>query len=833
MSLQEFVRPEHYELVLKPDLNSFKFSGEVTIDLRIEEETNVIILNAAELAIWKAELKSNERTLKATKFCHTDKEELEIYFEDKISGNWKLFLEFEGTINDRMVGFYRSSYKKRNKTKYVAVTQFEESDARRAFPCFDHPSRKATFDISFIIDEDLVGISNGPIKSEEKLGNGKKRIIFERTPKMSTYLLFFGVGEFEFVEDPGKVTVRVAALPGKKKYTKFGLKFARKALEFCEDYFAVPFPIPKLDNIAVPDFAYGAMENWGAIIYRENLLLYYPKFSSKENKQRICEVIAHEITHQWFGNLVSPSDWKYLWLNESFATFFGNGIVAHYYPQWKIWQGFVGTATKGALSRDGLNDTFPIELPGDESGHVIINASTAPIIYSKGASILRMIENYLGKEKFRDGLRYYLKKHQYDNAASHHLWEALEHASKKPITEIMKTWIEQPGYPYLDVEIKDQKLLIRQKRFTFLPKDYNQTWHVPIIMKFFYNDGKSKVSRTLLKKETKELSATNVSTIKLNYGQTGFYRVKYPPQMLEALGTLIKTKKLSEFDRWGIQSDLYAFVRRGDYTLDLYLEYIHKYYLDEDNFLPAIDISENLIQSYRLLYHTPKIKAITETALEFYRSVLEKIQLEPQSGEKHAISLLRNNILVPAVLVGYKDAQNFVEHLFDKLKANEDINPDLREPTLSGKAWLSNGDVFDWVISRFKEAESEQERINLLFGLGYFKDPNLLNQSLNFILKDVPSRIKYIGFSLIAQNPYSKDIFWKWYQENRTELEKLHPIHYERLLVPMIMYSGIYHYDAITEFFTEYKEKMAPLKDSINLALEALEINKSFVERNK
>jgi tricorn protease interacting factor F2/3 len=298
----------------------------------------------------------------------------------------------------------------------MAVTQFEESDARRAFPCMDHPARKATFDITIDIDPNLVAISNGAVKDQELLDNGKLRVTFEQTPKMSTYLVFFGVGEFEFIHDEKDDRVRVATLQGMQKFAHFGAELGRKSLEFSESYYGIAYPLPKMDLIAIPDFAFGAMENWGAITFRENLLLHYPEVTSKSGEERIFEVIAHEIAHQWFGNLVTPSDWRYLWLNESFATFFGFGVVDHYCPQWDTWQQFLYSQTGSALTRDALHETFAIEIPGGE--HVVINASTAPIIYNKGGSILRQIQGYIGDDNFRKGLQHYLKTYAYGCAAS-------------------------------------------------------------------------------------------------------------------------------------------------------------------------------------------------------------------------------------------------------------------------------------------------------------------------------------------------------------------------------------------------------------------------------
>ncbi|HSM75835.1 MAG TPA: M1 family metallopeptidase, partial [Desulfobacterales bacterium] len=420
--------PIHYKLSLTPDLSRFRFSGRVDIRWHAPAPVTAVGLNILELALWDCKLQAGGRTHDCA-FTITPAEEwVQVTLPEAMAGEFVLSLGFEGRINDQMAGFYRSRYGSAEQPKYMAVTQFQESAARMAFPCLDHPAAKATFDLELIVAGGLQAISNQSVAAERLLGDGRKAVVFHTTPKMSTYLLFFGVGEFEFIEDPRKPLVRVATPPGLSRYGRFGLDFGRKALTYCQDYYAIDYPLSKMDLIAVPDFAFGAMENWGAITFRENLLLYYPDITSRSAAERICEVTAHEIVHQWFGNLVTPVDWKYLWLNESVATYFGYGVVDHYYPDWGIWEQFVAGQTESALARDGLQDTFAIEIPG--GAHVVINAGTAPIIYSKGGSILRQIHGFIGDGHFRDGLRQYLATHAYGCAASHHLWEALEAVSQ-------------------------------------------------------------------------------------------------------------------------------------------------------------------------------------------------------------------------------------------------------------------------------------------------------------------------------------------------------------------------------------------------------------------
>ncbi|WP_054694413.1 M1 family metallopeptidase [Desulfosarcina cetonica] len=485
------ITPEAYTLTIAPDLDRFVFTGEVTLSATAHDAVSTISLDCAELAVWNCRLQP-ENTEAPAMDCPFSvdpaKEALTVQLPQAISGPFTLTMEYMGKINDRMAGFYRSRIQVDGGPSHMAVTQFQESDARRAFPCFDHPAKKAVFNVSMIVPQGLTAIANTAVKSVHEKDDGRQRVEFEPTPKMSTYLLFFGVGPFEIHTDDVDPRVRAVCLPGMGKQTDFGRVFGRKALAYGEDYYAIAYPLSKMDLIAVPDFAFGAMENWGAITFRENLLLHVAGVTSREGESRICEVIAHEITHQWFGNLVTPEDWKYLWLNESFATYFGFGMVDYYHPDWEIWQQFVRTQTETALSRDALHETFAIEMPG--GAQVAITTSTAPIIYSKGGSVLRQLEAWIGPEHFKAGLRRYLTAYAFDCAASHHLWEALAEASGMPVSELMQNWVTQPGFPVLSVRRNADQLTVSQRLFSFLPNDSAQVWMVPLTVTTYGPDGR-------------------------------------------------------------------------------------------------------------------------------------------------------------------------------------------------------------------------------------------------------------------------------------------------------------------------------------------------------
>ena len=644
--------PSNYRIHLKPDLANFTFDGHCEIVFDAPEATDELTVNILEIALWSCRVLQNDDFVDCAFNVNPAREEVRIDLPEPMSGNIRLKIDYRGLINDKMAGFYRSKYANEGQTKYIAVTQFEESDARRAFPCVDHPARKATFDVEMDIDPDLVAISNGAVKEKKALANGKMRVTFEQTPKMSTYLVFFGVGEFEFTPDKKDDRVRVATLPGMQKFAHFGADLGRKSLEFSESYYGIGYPLPKMDLIAIPDFAFGAMENWGAITFRENLLLHYPEVTSKSGEERIFEVIAHEIAHQWFGNLVTPSDWRYLWLNESFATFFGFGVVAHYCPQWDTWQQFLYSMTGPALTRDALHETFAIEIPGGE--HVVINASTAPIIYNKGGSILRQIEGYIGADNFKKGLQHYLKTYEYDCAASRDLWQSLEAVTRQPISALMQSWIEQPGYPQITVSRQDGRLKLKQQRFTYLPSASDQRWLIPITVNLFSKAGETRKLSVLMDESEQTVEVDDdIVAYKVNDRQTGFYRVKYDDaDNLAELGRKVLAGALPPEDRWGLQNDFYALVRSGDASLDDYLAFLSAY-RQENAYLPLVSIADNLLGAYLVTDENHR-RRISATAAPWFESILQKIGYEPVSTETHTTSLLRDKFIWAASLFRFR-----------------------------------------------------------------------------------------------------------------------------------------------------------------------------------
>jgi tricorn protease interacting factor F2/3 len=820
------VAPKNYQIHLIPDLTNFTFAGNVTLFVEAQTAIEALRLNILDLAILSCAVELDDDFADCAFEENTEKEELKILLPQQMEGDISIRIRYEGQINDKMAGFYRSQYVSSGETKHIAVTQFEESDARRAFPCMDHPAKKATFDIIMDIDKDLVAISNGAIAEETLLDNGKKRVTFEQTPKMSTYLVFFGVGEFEFTQDTKDPRVRVVTLPGMKSYAKFGLEFGRKSLAFSEAYYSIPYPLPKMDLIAIPDFAFGAMENWGAITFRENLLLHYPDITSKSGEERICEVIAHEIAHQWFGNLVTPSDWKYLWLNESFATYFGYGIVDHYYPQWETWQQFLYGQTGGAMARDALHENFAIEIPGGE--HVVINVSTAPIIYSKGGSILRQIEGYIGEDNFQKGLQHYLKTHEYANAASQDLWDSFEKASEQPIGKMMKSWIEQAGFPMISVKKKKNKLELSQKRFTFLPNDSDQTWRVPVTICFFSDSAKTERMTILMADSQHEIEIPDhTEAYKINDRQTGFYIVNYQDsENLDALGRWVRDQTLPPEDRWGLQNDMYSLCKSGKASIADYLGFL-SVYENEGAFLPLISISNNLQHAYLVMGDTTREK-ISSLVRPWFEMVLNNIGFEPAPDEKHTTAILREQILWHAVLSGSESATAFARKQFTALMQGKPVHPDLMKSVLQIGAFAGNEQTFEWLDQKFRSSKIEHERMNVLMALGCFREKAQIKKSQQYILDEVPARNKFIPVVAMASNPYAIPLLWDWYVSNLEQIEQFHPMLYERVIAAIVPMAGLDREQEVKGFFEDYMQKTDKAADVIKLSLERLEINLKF-----
>jgi len=757
-----------YDLFLDVDFSGLKYSGKVVVDL---ESLGDVSLDAVGQEI--SNVKSGGSKVP---FKHSGKV-LEIQ-TGKFSG--PLEVDFKGKVSDNFTGFYKASYG----DGYILTTHLEAVQARKVLPCVDHPAFKAVFKVSVRTDANLSIISNMPVESETKQGE-KKTVTFKKTPKMSTYLLYLGVGKFVQEKSRHGGTELYAAYadrPTVKINTEFSFDATRKVLDFYESYFGIPFQLPKLHNVAVPEFAYGAMENWGAITYRE-ILLHVDKDTSIRARKSVAHVIAHEIAHMWFGDLVTMKWWDDLWLNESFATFMDFKSTHQAYPDWKVWQDFVRTSTSGAMGRDALTKTHPIMARVHDPEE--IEELFDEISYGKGASILRMIEAYIGPENFKNGVRHYLQKFRYGNASGQDLWSNLQEASGTEVARIMEGWISQEGFPVVKASLADGRLTLEQERFLLTGETSKQIWPIPVTMNI---DGKTQ-SLLLDKKRSEVKLPTTLRSIKVNVDQTGFYVVQYDGN---ELGGLVWKGRLSPLDRWGLISDAKAFLLSGRIPFKEYLDLIERYE-NEDEYLPAIEVSDQLAFLYQIAPSklTDIKRKLHHTELKIY-----------QSKKDNNKTTLKG--IVAARLTLVDDA--YAKEASSKFKDLANVEPDMKRSVVMGYARSSND--YDGLISRYSKSETDEERLRYLEGLVSFKSPELVAKTLDFALSGKVKRQDVRNVILYATaNPDAKVAVWQWFKKNMAKLEEMYSgtAQFSIILREYISIVGVGRLGEVEKFFDEHK----------------------------
>jgi len=822
------VTPIHYELLFEPNLRTFKFIGKETIDVQCLKPTKTIILDTAELKIKECYVTSKNNHFKVKTKLDEKKEELQILLSRKITGKAKIQITFTGILNNRLLGFYRSQYKYKGKTKYLATTQFEAADARRAFPCWDEPDAKATFSISILAEKNLLAISNMPVISKKKIGKNTL-FKFSKTPVMSTYLIYLGVGEFEFLKSKiGKTHVRVVTTKGNKSKGKYALDLGKKLLRAYENYFGIKYPLPKLDLIAVPDFAAGAMENWGAITFRETILLYDPKTSSTKTKQYIAEVISHEIAHQWFGNLVTMKWWNDLWLNESFATFMATKFVDKFYPNWDMWDQFIEDAMNGAMALDSLKTSHPIDVK--VRGPAEIREIFDAISYDKGGCVLRMLENYVTEKNFRNGLKQYLTKYKYKNAIGQDLWNSIGRASKLPVNTMVNTWLKQIGFPIVQVEQQNSKLLLKQKRYLLAPTKSAQKglWHIPLSIE----SGNQSVKNLMTTKTKKIKLKKNDQSYVVNSNRTGFYRVKYDQSALLDLKWLVDEKSISHLDRWAIQNDLYSFCISGNESILNYLDFSDAY-IDEENYLVNHNVASNLYSLFLQTFDEEFSNEIMNYAKNFFEHILNRLGWEVTKGEKPTDALLRSFTISALGMLGSYKVTKEAERRFKKfLQKPNSLNPDLQDAVFSIVAWNGDSKTHKKLTTLYKLAKTQEEKLRFLGALSNFQNEALLLKSLNFSLSPfVRSQNMRLPIIKIASNPYGKRILWKWLKKHWKNLSNKvghgNPS-FNRIVASISQVADITMEKEIRQFFK--KNPTPGTERTLEQTIERIKINSKFLE---
>lgn len=809
--LPNHISPTNYKLTIKPDLESFTFSGNEIIKIKITQETNKITLHSKDIDVETAMIscKGEKQKQFTTKIVYnTEHETVTLFFKNKIKGNCELHLSFYGLISNNLRGFYRSKYILDGKEKYLATTQFEATDARRAFPCFDEPAQKAIFEVSLVISKNHSAISNTlPAKIKEH--ENYKVVSFSPSPRMSTYLLAFIIGEFEYIEGKTKnnVSIRVFTTKGKSHQAKFALEVAIKSLEFFNEYFDIPYPLPILDLIAIPDFESAAMENWGAITFRETAILVDEKNTSISSKQWVAIVIAHELAHQWFGNLVTMAWWTDLWLNEGFASYMENLCVNQMFPNWHIWDMYVSDRYAIALKLDSLSTSHPIETKVHHPNE--ISEIFDMVSYAKGSAIIRMLAEYLGKDKFRNGLRQYLKKHSYKNANTLDLWNAFEKVSNKPVNQIMSSWTQKTGYPLLTVTQKGKKFYLSQERFfssriSSKQNKIKKLWQIPVGYESLTTQKNNKeVLKILLTKTKAPLLGTSVG--KVNKEEETFTRVRYDKETLANLKIEIENGSLSTKDRLGIIRDLFALAEGGYIDTKDALEFSLSY-KNETEFIVWSEIAGGINKIANIIKNESFSIKYNKYALSLFGPLVNKMSWNPKNNESHSDIFLRNLALSQSAHYGDIKIINEAKILFKK----KDISPirvDIRGVVYGIIA--ANGNIKEWNLFEklYKKEQFNEEKERIARALSSFRDKKLLLKTLKLALSsNVKNQDTPFIIANIWANKYGQDITWKFIKDNWKEIVKNYGEggHFlSRLLSPLGNHTTLKDLKNIKAFFSK------------------------------
>ena len=761
--LYEQFHPENYQLCLAVDKLAMTFTGSVAIKgKKVGRPSQRITLHQKNLNITKATvIKHDKKTSKPLDISRINNQrsfdEVRLHSKEMIyPGEYTIELEFTGVISRQMNGIYPSYFMKNGVQQMLVATQFESHHAREAFPCIDEPEAKATFDLTLTTEKEAVVLSNTPILKEidEK---SSKLTTFETTPKMSTYLLAFVYGELGYLEAKTKdgVLVRAYATPDNAVFTDFALKVAIDALEFYNDYFDVPYPLAKCDLIALPDFSSGAMENWGLMTFREQALLVDPQNTSLNLKQYIANVVCHELTHQWFGNLVTMRWWTDLWLNESFASWMSYLAVDQLFPDWKVWTQFLVDEQGLALSADALQNTHPIEVTINHPDEIrtIFDA----ISYEKGASVLWMLHEYIGPIAFRDGLRIYLKKHSYSNTDTVDLWAALEEASKQPVKNFMADWTSQSGYPIIHANVKADKLELKQERFYLNPKAdrVKADWPIPLL-------ASEDIGLQII--ETPELTIKDLKLSKnfiLNHNQTSFMRSVYDSEHLTGLSSAIKSGKLNELERLGLLSDAFEAAKAG-YGSSVDVLKLLSAYVDEDSCV-VWDVIAAGIGSIRIVMDEEVRDLLKPFVRKLVSKQLARLGWEEKPSDSHFDLLLRPTILGLASFGEEPSVVKEAKRLFDAMTKPEDINPDLRGVVYGTISRIGSEADFNKLQVMHNTSSHSEERVTLSGALTGFKQPELIDRALRMIdSSDVRLQDAAYWVAYSFMNRHSRTKTWEW-----------------------------------------------------------------------
>ncbi len=783
--------PQHYNLTFTPDLAKATFAGEETIDVLLLKPASSITLNAAELEIPLAEATQQDKSQTAQVSFDATREQATLNFATPLeAGAVKLHLKFTGILNDQLRGFYLA----RTATRNYAVTQFESTDARRAFPSFDEPALKSTFDIALIVDRADTAISNGAIETDSPgPGEDKHTLKFTTTPKMSTYLVALAVGDFVCNQGMAdNIPIRVCSTPDKKQLSTLAVKYAEEILQFYNRYYGVPYPFGKLDIVAAPDFDAGAMENTAAIFYREAALLVDEKNSSQNSKAEVFGILAHEMAHQWFGDLVTMKWWDNLWLNESFATWMSFKPAQSLHPEWTPALESLAE-TNAALSVDALKSTHPIRVHAETPEE--IGALFDGISYGKGAAVLRMLEAYVTPETFRRGVNLYIRKFSYSNATAEDFWKALGVASGRPVEHIMPSFIDQPGVPLISVkasciapppepkvsrkskrrrQLKPEpprtEITISQSRFWAdgaAVTNQNQTWMLPVCVK----TETAKPFCQVLSQKQLILPATGcASWMFVNANASGYYRTRYDSSTMQKLMAVASTE-LSTAERISLLNDEAALTYSGTEPISNYLDLVAA--LSQDSEQAVVEsYLEPLMQASSYLTSDADREAFAGWVKSRFAPMFGKVGWTPDQSDAR----LRANLILIEGVVGQDPA--VIAHAVGMakkfLQEPQSLDPSIATEVLEVAAESNDAGLFDLYMTTLNNpATTPEMRSNLSRAMARFSDPKLVTSWLEkTISPETRSQDSLRYLSRVIRNPEAQKTAWEWTKQHWPDVEK-------------------------------------------------------------
>ncbi|RKF22525.1 M1 family peptidase [Altericroceibacterium spongiae] len=745
--LPRMARPSHYAIAIRPDAENLTFSGRTSIDLQVYDATDVLTLSAAALDISEASLvpKAGGAAIPLTISFDAGKQTVHFAAAQSITpGKYRLNTVYTGTINTQANGLFALDYPDKETGSEVRglFTQFEAPDARRFAPMFDEPSYKATFDLSAVVPADQMAVSNMPVKSEKDMGDGTKQVVFGTTPKMSSYLLFFGLGDFERMSEPtpSGTEVGIVAPRGSGEQSRYALDSLAPLVGYYNDYFGVDYPLPKLDNIAGPGQSqfFGAMENWGAVFTFERILLNDPAITSPAVRQQIYVTQAHEVAHQWFGDLVTMAWWDDLWLNEGFASWMETKATDHFNPQWQALLGRVN-GREYAMKLDGFETTHPVvqTIRTVEETNQAFDAIT----YQKGEAVIAMLEAYAGEDVWRDGIRHYMKAHAYGNTQSNDLWNAVEQAGAPGLSEIANQFTRQPGVPLVKVSgtcaAGRTRLSLTQSEFSRDRRQETaanpQSWKVPLLISVGYGDAERKVLDG-----SASLTVNGCGPVIVNSGQLGYFRTLYAPDMLEQLADTLP--QAAPIDQMGLVDDNIALAEAGYQPLGSAI-----------NLLSAVPgdanpvVAENAVETWgelsKLLEDQPEQADLNTLIEQNWLPRLEQLGFDASDDDTLIDANLRAALIVTLGNIGNEQVVNQVRTRFARLKNDpKALDGPLKTTLLSVAARNATADDWDLLAELAAGSNSAVERQTYYSLLGAAQDRALAQKALDLALTDIPGK---------------------------------------------------------------------------------------------